>query len=303
MDVILAQNLTKIFKDFWNRPKAKAVNDISFSIKKGEVIGLLGPNGSGKSTTIKMILGLLYPTIGTLKVFGKSPRDIKTKSLIGYLPEETFLYNYLTAEEILDFYGTLFKLPSKIRKDRISQLLEMTGIANSRKRLVGEFSKGMARRIGIAQAMINDPELLILDEPTSGLDPLGCAEIKNLISVLKGRGKTILMCSHLLSEIEDTCDRVIIMYGGRIYAEGSLSTLLTIPEKNTITVPLLSKDTLNKVLKILREESKSDLLEVGSPKKTLEDYFLEVINRAASEEISTSGAVAGSKIAKFLSEE
>ena len=183
--VIYAAGLTKVFRDFWNRPKAKAVNDIDFQIHEGEVVGLLGPNGSGKSTTVKMILGLLYPSAGQLSVFGKAPSDVKTKKDIGYLPEETYLYKYLNAIETLDFFGSLFNLSAAERKRRAEQLLDMVGLSHAKHRQVGEFSKGMARRIGLAQAMINDPSLLILDEPTSGLDPLGCREVKDLIIMLK----------------------------------------------------------------------------------------------------------------------
>ncbi len=201
--VVSAVGLTKVFKDFWGRPKAKAVNDIDFEVREGEVLGLLGPNGSGKSTTVKMILGLLYPSGGSLKVMGRSPRAVETKREIGYLPEESYLYKYLTAEETLDFFGGLFNLSKAERKMRIEQLLDMVGMSHARNRRVGEFSKGMARRIGLAQAMINDPDFLILDEPTSGLDPLGCKEVKDLIMTLKKRGKTVLITSHLLSDIED----------------------------------------------------------------------------------------------------
>ena len=172
MPVVQAVGLGKTFRDFWNRPKAKAVDDLDFDIQPGEVIGLLGPNGSGKSTTVKMLLGLLYPTAGRLTVLGRSPRAVETKRMIGYLPEESYLYKYLTAEETLDFFGSLFNLSAAERKRRIDQLLDMVGLAHARHRRVGEFSKGMARRIGLAQAMINDPAFLILDEPTSGLDPL-----------------------------------------------------------------------------------------------------------------------------------
>ena len=179
--VVRAVGLTKVFRDFWGRPKAKAVNSIDFEIRQGEVVGLLGPNGSGKSTTVKMLLGLLYPTGGRLSVFGRSPRVVATKREIGYLPEESYLYKYLTAAETLDFFGSLFNLSAQDRKERIDQLLEMVGLEHARRRRVGEFSKGMARRIGLAQAMINDPSFLILDEPTSGLDPLGCREVKDLI--------------------------------------------------------------------------------------------------------------------------
>ena len=238
--IISAVGLSKVFRDFWSRPKAKAVNDIDFEVYEGEVIGLLGPNGSGKSTTVKMILGLLYPTAGTLSVFGQSPRAVETKQQVGYLPEESYLYKYLTAIETLDFFGALFNLSAEERRNRSDQLLEMVGLSHARRRRVGEFSKGMARRIGLAQAMINDPSLLILDEPTSGLDPLGCKEVKDLILMLKKRGKTVLITSHLLSDVEDICDRVIILYGGKIRATGTLNELLTVTDANRITTPALN---------------------------------------------------------------
>ena len=189
--VIESNKLRKTFRDFWHRPKVEAVRGISFDINRGEVFGLLGPNGSGKSTTIKMILGLLHPSAGELKVLNKPPRDVRVKQRIGYLPEESYLYPYLTSEETLEFYGKLFDLEAAERKSRIADLFEMVGLAHVRKRLVGEFSKGMARRIGLAQALINDPDLIILDEPTAGLDPLGCRQIKDLILLLAKRGKTV----------------------------------------------------------------------------------------------------------------
>lgn len=300
--VINSIGLSKEFRDFWNRPKAKAVNDIDFQINEGEVVGLLGPNGSGKSTTVKMILGLLYPTAGQLSIFGKSPRDVETKKRIGYLPEETYLYKYLTAAETLEFFGALFNLSKAERLSRCDQLLDMVGLSHARRRPVGEFSKGMARRIGLAQAMINDPSLLILDEPTSGLDPLGCKEVKDLIMLLKKRGKTVLVTSHLLSDVEDICDRVIILYGGKIRATGTLKELLTIPEESTIKTPLLKPEITEKVLKILRENLEGEEFKVEHPRKTLEEFFLEVVQTAKSE-IDTAGVSGGGKIADYLTDE
>jgi ABC-2 type transport system ATP-binding protein len=302
MPVINAIGLSKEFRDFWNRPKAKAVNDIDFQINEGEVVGLLGPNGSGKSTTVKMLLGLLYPTAGQLSIFGKSPRDVETKKMIGYLPEETYLYKYLTAAETLEFFGALFNLSKAERLNRCDQLLDMVGLSHARRRPVGEFSKGMARRIGLAQAMINDPSLLILDEPTSGLDPLGCKEVKDLIALLKKRGKTVLVTSHLLSDVEDICDRVIILYGGKIRATGTLSELLTIPEESTIKTPLLKPEITEKVLKILRENLNGEEFKVEQPRKTLEEFFLEVVKKAKSE-IDTAGVSGGGRIADYLTDE
>ena len=293
--IVSSVGLVKEFRDFWNRPKAKAVNDLDFEVREGEVLGLLGPNGSGKSTTVKMLLGLLYPTAGRLTVFGKSPRDVDTKRLIGYLPEESYLY------ETLDFFGSLFNLSAEERKKRSEQLLEMVGLSHAKNRPVGEFSKGMSRRIGLAQAMINDPSLLILDEPTSGLDPLGCREVKDLIHMLKRRGKTVIVTSHLLSDIEDVCDRVIILYGGQIRAQGTLNELLTIEGTNRITTPQLPPEVMEKVLAILRASLSEDQFKVDHPRMSLEDFFLDVVNKAQSESVETYGARSGGHIAEYLS--
>ena len=301
-DVIRAVGLTKVFRDFWNRPKARAVNEIDFTVKEGEVVGLLGPNGSGKSTTVKMILGLLYPTAGQLSVLGKAPRAVETKKAIGYLPEESYLYKYLTAEETLDFFGSLFNLSRAERKNRIDQLLDMVGLAHARHRRVGEFSKGRARRIGLAQAMINDPSLLIFDEPTSGLDPLGCREVKDLIMELKKRGKTVLITSHLLSDVEDICDRVVILYGGKVRAQGSLNELLTVSDSTRIVTPTLSKEATEKVLSVLRENLNGEEFVMDHPRRTLEEFFLDVIAKAKNDSVETSGALGGG-IAEYLSAE
>ena len=298
-DAIRAVGLTKVFRDFWNRPKARAVNEIDFTVKEGEVVGLLGPNGSGKSTTVKMILGLLYPTAGQLTVLGKAPRAVETKREIGYLPEESYLYKYLTAEETLDFFGALFNLSAAERKNRIDQLLDMVGLAHARHRRVGEFSKGMQRRIGLAQAMINDPSLLIFDEPTSGLDPLGCREVKDLIMELKKRGKTVLITSHLLSDVEDICDRVVILYGGKVRAQGSLDELLTVSDSTRIVTPTLPKEAMDKVLAVLRENLKGEEIVVDHPHRSLEDFFLDAIAQAKKESVETSGALGGG-IAEYL---
>ena len=298
--IVQAVGLTKMFRDFWNRPKARAVNGIDFEVRPGEVVGLLGPNGSGKSTTVKMLLGLLYPTGGKLTVFGRSPRAVETKREIGYLPEESYLYKFLTAEETLDFFGSLFNLSAADRKQRIDQLLEMVGLAHARRRRVGEFSKGMARRIGLAQAMINDPAFLILDEPTSGLDPLGCREVKDLILALKKRGKTVLITSHLLSDVEDICDRVIILYGGKVRAEGALDDLLAVNNETRIMTPTLPKPAMDQLLNILRANLDGEEFRIDHPRRTLEEFFLDVIATAKRESVETSGVVSSGKIAEYL---
>src|SRR5712691_11189248 len=298
--VVSVQGLTKIFKDFWGRPKARAVDSVDFEVRRGEVFGLLGPNGSGKSTTVKLLLGLLYPTKGHIEVFGHSPSHVPSKSRIGYLPEESYLYRYLNSRETLNFFGNLFKLPSGEREKRAEQLLEMVGLSQTRTRAVGEFSKGMQRRIGLAQALINDPDLVILDEPTAGLDPIGCREVKDLILALARRGKTVLLSSHLLADVEDVCDRVVIYYGGKIQAMGTLRELLATPDAIRITTPRLSRETMQKVLDLIRADAAEDRIKVDNPTQNLESYFLGVVERAKRSALETSGASSGSRVAAYL---
>jgi len=300
-DVVVAvRGLTKIFKDFWGRPKARAVDNVDFEVRRGEVFGLLGPNGSGKSTTVKMLLGLLYPTQGHLEVFGHSPRHVATKTRIGYLPEESYLYRYLDSAETLNFFGQLFALPAGERRRRSEQLLEMVGLSQVQHRTVGEFSKGMQRRIGLAQALINDPDLVLLDEPTSGLDPIGCREVKDLILALARRGKTVILSSHLLADVEDVCDRVVIYYGGKVQAMGTLKELLATPDVVRITTPVLSRPTLQKVLELIRADVASDQVRVDNPTQNLESYFLGVVQKARLSEAETSGATSGHRVAAYL---
>lgn len=297
--VVAVRHLTKIFKDFWGRPKARAVDDVSFEVKRGEVFGLLGPNGSGKSTTVKMLLGLLYPTKGQISVFGHSPRHVPTKARIGYLPEESYLYRYLDSRETIDFFGSLFEIPNEDRRKRAEQLLEMVGLKNVQRRTVGEFSKGMQRRIGLAQALINDPDLVILDEPTAGMDPIGCREVKDLILALAKRGKTVILSSHLLSDVEDVCDRVVIYYGGKVRAMGTMKELLVKPDTVRFSLPALDKETTERVLGILREQVQSGEIKVDVPTQNLEAFFLDVVQKARGGE-DTSGATSGHKVAAYL---
>ncbi len=298
--IVSVRGLTKIFKDFWGRPKARAVDNVDFEVRRGEVFGLLGPNGSGKSTTVKLILGLLHPTKGHIQVFGHSPHHVATKSRIGYLPEESYLYRYLNSRETLQFFGNLFELSKEDRHKRSEQLLEMVGLSQAHLRAVGEFSKGMQRRIGLAQALINDPDLVILDEPTSGLDPIGCREVKDLILALARRGKTVILSSHLLSDVEDVCDRVVIYYGGKIQAHGPLKELLATPDAIRITTPALPRATMERVLELIRKDVAEAKVQVDTPRQNLESYFLEIVHRARRAAAETSGATSGARVAAYL---
>jgi ABC-2 type transport system ATP-binding protein len=298
--VVAVRGLTKVFKDFWGRSKARAVDNVDFEVRRGEVFGLLGPNGSGKSTTIKMLLGLLNPTRGRIEVFKHSPRHVATKSRIGYLPEESYLYRYLNSYETLDFFGNLFRLPGGERHQRAEQLLEMVGLSQTRTRAVGEFSKGMQRRIGLAQALVNDPDLVILDEPTAGLDPIGCREVKDLIRALARRGKTVILSSHLLTDVEDVCDRVVIYYGGKIQAMGTLKELLAKPDVVRITTPVLARETMERVLDLIRKDADGEKVKIDNPTQNLESYFLDVVARAREAAKETSGALSGQRVAAYL---
>lgn len=303
--VIQTYELTKEFRHplFWWVTRARALNGLTINIEPGEVYGLLGPNGSGKSTTIKLLLGMLWPTSGEVSIFGRRPSDVNVKEKIGYLPENSHLYRFLNAEETLDFYGRLFHLPRSVRKNRIDALLDLTGLSHERKRPVAEFSKGMQRRIGLAQSLINDPELIILDEPTSGMDPLGTREIKNLILQLKEKRKTVLLSSHLLADVEDVCDRVGILYGGIKRAEGTVEQLLSDDQRTQITAKI-SSSTIEKLKELIKEDSASEgEIEISAPMERLEKLFMRVVEDAEKEGVMTSGASAsGKREVDFFSE-
>ncbi len=298
--VVQTVGLCKTFKDFWRRPRVEAVKDLSLEIQPGEVFGLLGPNGSGKTTVIKMLLGLLYPTRGRISVFGKPPTDVAVKGRIGFLPEESYLYPFLVAHETLDFYGRLFRLPARIRRERSDRLLDMVGLRHEAKRRIGEYSKGMARRIGLAQALINDPEFLILDEPTSGLDPIGARQIKDVIKELGRKGKTILLSSHILADVEDVCDHVTILYGGQQRAAGDIGELLRQTDVTQITAPALSDGTVAQVRDLIQRLERKDIIRVSNPRQKLEDFFLGIVEEAQAANIRTSGALLGGELPEFL---
>src|SRR6476659_5934917 len=234
-EALRIEHLTKVYKDFWGRDKVRALDDLNLTIHRGEVFGLLGPNASGKSTTIKLLLGLIFPTRGSATILGQPAGSTAINEKIGFLPEESYLYRFLNGEETLKFYGRLFKIPRKELNRRVPELLDIVGLdAKSRKRKLREYSKGMARRIGLAQALINNPDLILLDEPTTGLDPIGTREMKDLILSLKAQGKTVLLCSHLLADVQDVCDRIIILFRGKEQKLGYVRDLLQVRDVTQI---------------------------------------------------------------------
>ena len=273
------KNLTKTYADFWGRPRVPALRHLNLTIRKGEVFGLLGPNGSGKTTTIKLLLGLLFPTSGEARILGKPAGNVATYQRIGFLPEESYFYRFLNAEETLHFYGQLFGLRGKELYRKTDELIELVGLQEARKRRLKEYSKGMARRIGLAQALINNPEFILLDEPTSGLDPLGSREIKDLILDLRRRGKTVLLSSHLLADIEDICDRIAILHKGKLTKIGAVKDLLTIKDITRIEIKNLSPNGLDGIKAVLGKD-KGEMQRIEHPAETLETFFLRTIEES-----------------------
>lgn len=277
--VIQISNLTKIYRDFWGRKKVRALNSLSLEIKKGEIFGLLGPNGSGKTTTLKLLLGLLFPSEGDIKVLGQPASNVEKNERIGYLPEESYLYRFLNAEETLDFYGRLFKMPAKERRERAAELIEKVGLGHAKRRQLKEYSKGMTRRIGLAQALINNPDLVMLDEPTSGLDPLGTDDMKRMILELKEQGKTVLMCSHLLADVQDVCDRIAILYGGELKVMGRVEDLLKEQDETQIMTSRLSDEAIKEIEQVVAKHN-GKVGTVDHPTATLESLFLKTVQES-----------------------
>lgn len=274
--VIEIRNLTKIYRDFWGRPKVRAVNSLSLDVKRGEIFGLLGPNGSGKTTTLKLLLGLLFPTEGQIRILGRAADDVAKNEEIGYLPEESYLYRFLNADETLNFYGRLFKMSAAERRQRRDELIERVGLQHARRRQLKEYSKGMTRRIGLAQALINDPKLVLLDEPTSGLDPLGTKDMKDMILKLRDEGKTVVMCSHLLADVQDVCDRIAILYRGELKVMGSVQELLESKEETELVTSQLPEEAVKEIEQVVQKHGGS-LKKVSHPATTLEDLFLRTV--------------------------
>ena len=282
LPVIKPDKLTQHYRQpfFTSVVRARALSDLSLEVNRGEVFGLLGPNGSGKSTAIKRIRGRLRPTSGRVELLGKDPNELSVKNRVGYLPEESYLYRFLNATETLDFYARLFRIDRKERRRRIGFLLDLVGLTDVDKRPVGEFSKGMQRRLAFAQSLINNPELIILDEPASGMDPIGTAEVKSLIGRLRSEGKTILMCSHLLADVEDVCDRIVILDSGRNLVTGTVQSLTERESLRQVTAAM-DDDTVTQVKALIHERQGSETpIQVAPPTERLEQFFLRIIQNA-----------------------
>jgi ABC-2 type transport system ATP-binding protein len=279
--VIETRNLSKVYRDFWGRQKVRALKALDLKVEQGEIFGLLGPNGSGKTTTIKLLLGLLFPTDGEAFVLGQKASDVAKNERIGYLPEETYLYRFLNAEETLDFYGRLFDIPAKVRRQRTGELIDLVGLDWAKRRQLKEYSKGMTRRIGLAQALINDPELIVLDEPTTGLDPIGCREMKDLILRLREQGKTVLMCSHLLADVQDVCDRIAILHQGELKELGRVEDLLKVRDVTEIRARGLS-DAAKAEIQAVIQRDQGELIMMDNPTTTLEELFLNIVRDSES---------------------
>jgi ABC-2 type transport system ATP-binding protein len=281
-DVIVeTRNLTKDYRDFWGRRKKRALNALNLTISRGEIFGLLGPNGSGKTTTIKLLLGLLFPTDGEAFVFGEAGANVQKNERVGYLPEESYLYKFLNAEETLDFYGRLFNMPPSLRKSRAEELIDTVGLSGDKNRVLKEYSKGMRQRIGLAQCLINDPELVILDEPTSGLDPIATVWMKGLIKKLRSQGKTVLLCSHRLDDVQDVCDRIAILNEGQLQELGLVSTLLQDANRVELQasgVPI--SEDLRRELEAVLQRHGGKVEFFGHPTTTLEALFVRIVEES-----------------------
>jgi ABC-2 type transport system ATP-binding protein len=275
-EAVRIEHLSKVYRDFWGRDKVLALDDLSLEIHKGEVFGLLGPNGSGKSTTIKLLLGLIFASSGSATILGHPAGSTVINERIGFLPEESYLYRFLTGEETLYFYGRLFKIPSRELKKRVPLLLDTVGLnTKDRKRKLREYSKGMARRIGLAQALINNPDLILLDEPTTGLDPIGTREMKDLILSLKNQGKTVLLCSHLLADVQDVCDRITILFRGKMQELGHVRDLLQVKDITQVQATGMTPDQIGRMQEFLVGMGVNS--QITHPTTTLEDLFMRIV--------------------------
>lgn len=303
--VVETEGLTKVYQPLLGGAGVLALNNLSITIEEGEAFGLVGPNGSGKTTCLKLLLGLIFPTSGKARLFGKSVFSLAAKERVGFMPEAPYFYDHVTGEGLLNYYATFFGMTRKQRKERVDELLTMVGMQERRKMPLRHYSRGMLQRIGIAQALLNDPSLLVLDEPTSGLDPIGSYQIRHLIRDLKQQGKTILLCSHLLNEVEALCDRVAVLHRGNLLACGALSELLpesaeamviveglpaqvveelgrqtrvTSVDGGAVSVLAEGRAALNQILDKVRG-SGGEVRDVVRKKTTLEEFFMSAVRR------------------------
>ncbi len=272
-------DLVKEFKTTMRGQPLRAVDEVSLRIMPGEVYGLIGPNGSGKSTTMKALLGLLAPTSGSCQIFGKDSLKVDSRQDVGFLPENPYFYKHLTGAETLRFYGRLCGLGGKALKERIEELLELVDLTDAHDRRVGGYSKGMLQRIGLAQAMIQQPRLLILDEPTAGVDPVGSREIRDLIFKLKNQGITVFLCSHLLEQVQEVCDQVGIIFAGKMIREGKLEDLIAIEDQTEVVIRNADAALVAGIQKLINQTESAELVQTGKPRTTLERLFLKEINR------------------------
>lgn len=273
------EHLTKVFPLSWRKDYLVAVEDLSLTVKAGEVYGLIGPNGSGKSTTMKVVLGLMSATTGSTRVFGIESRDVRSRQQIGFLPENPYFYKHLTGWETLRFYGKLCGLRGRELKDRSNELLALVGLEDARDRRLGGYSKGMLQRIGLAQALVQRPRLVVLDEPTAGVDPAGSRKIRDLIFELKTRGIAVILSSHLLEQVQEVCDRIGIIFKGKLVKEGAVSDLIAIEDQTEVLLRNASPALIDEIrAAVARHESdgeRTEIVSVGHPKTTLERLFLE----------------------------
>ncbi|HSU86526.1 MAG TPA: ABC transporter ATP-binding protein [Chthoniobacterales bacterium] len=279
---VAVHSLTKVFPIPFRRTKLVAVRGLNLEVAPGQVYGLLGPNGSGKSTTLKIILGLVTATTGTAKIFGRDSREVRSREAVGFLPENPYFYKYLTGEETLRFFGKLCGLHGRRLQARCDELLALVSLEEARDRRLGGYSKGMLQRIGLAQALIQEPRLVVLDEPTAGVDPAGSREIRDLILDLKRRGITVLLSSHLLAQVQEICDRVGILAHGVLVREGQVEELLAIENQTELILENATPEILVQITDLLAK-SNTRLVEQRQPQTTLEGLFLEATKPGRAE--------------------
>jgi ABC-2 type transport system ATP-binding protein len=278
MPRLAVEGIRKAYRPFLGAREVVALQDLSFRIEPGEVVGLLGPNGAGKTTTLMLCLGLLRPDRGRIHLFGLDPRRPASKTRVGFMPEESYFYRFFSTPEILRFYGKLFGLSGKTLGERIPALIERVGLAHAGKRRLRTFSKGMLRRVGLAQALINSPDLVILDEPTAGMDPIGTREVKDLIVELKGEGRAVLLSSHLLADVEDVCDRIILLHRGTLVCQGEVASILSRTAETSVHFADLSPEALTEVTRVAASFG-ARVVRAEPPRESLEEFFVRTIGQ------------------------